>query len=74
MIRRVQALSGFTGRKGLRRRFGKSKLKFSCSTRDRVLILLNLSIGEVAGTCSGAVKCVDIARNTDGVGRLLGEI
>ena len=35
------------------------------------MILLNLSIGEVAGTCSGAVKCVDIARNTDSVGRLL---
>ena len=30
-----------------------------------------LSFGEVAGTCSGAVKCVDIARNTDGVGRQL---
>ena len=36
-----------------------------------VLILGYLSLGGVAGTCSGAVKCVDIARNTDSVGRLL---
>jgi hypothetical protein len=71
VIRRVQALSGFTGRKGLRRRLFKSMLKSLGLTGKRVLILEGLSLGGVAGTCSGAVKCVDIARNTNGVGRLL---
>ena len=73
MIRRVRALSGFTGRKGLRRRFVKSKLKSSRSTGNRVLGLADLRFTEVTGTCSGAVKCVEIARNTKGVGRLLGK-
>ncbi len=71
MIRRVQALSGFTGRKGLRRRFIKSKFKYFSLTGNRVLKLIDLSIRGVARTCSGAVKCVEIARNTNGVGRQL---
>jgi len=71
VIRRVRALSGFTGRKGLRRRSIKSLFKSLGLTGNRVLILMDLSLGGVAGTCSGAVKCVEIARNTDGVGRLL---
>jgi len=39
VIRRVQALSGFTGRKGLRRRYVKSMFKYFCSTEERALIL-----------------------------------
>ena len=74
VIRRVRALSGFTGRKGLRRRYIASKLKSSCLTGKRVLIRIYLRLGEVTGTCSGAVKCVDIARNTNGVGKLLAKI
>ena len=34
--------------------------------------LLDLSIVEVKGISSGAVKCVDIGKNTDGEGILLG--
>ena len=41
VIRRVRALSGFTGRKGLRRRFIKSKLKSPRLTGKPVLILIN---------------------------------
>ena len=41
MIRRVQALSGFTGRKGLRRRRIKSMFKYFRSTEERALILVS---------------------------------
>ncbi len=34
--------------------------------------LLNLSVAEVTGISSVGVKSVDIRRNTNGVGRLLG--
>ena len=71
MKRRVQALSGFTGRKGLRRRPIASCLKSLRSTEETGKRWVGLSLGGVAGTCSEAVKCVDIARNTNGVGRLL---
>jgi len=38
------------------------------STVELPLILQPLSIGEVAGIRGVAVKCVDITRNTRGVG------
>ena len=41
-------------------------------TVDPVSILLTLSETEVSGIPGVAVKCVDIRRNTDGEGSLLG--
>ncbi len=41
-------------------------------TVDPVLILLILSETEVSGIPGVAVKCVDIRRNTEGEGSLLG--
>ena len=38
------------------------------------LILQDLSVLGVSGTCGVAVKCVDITRNTGGEGSLLGQI
>ncbi len=40
-------------------------------TVELPLILLFLSIVEVGGMCSVAVKCIDITQNTDCVGSLL---
>jgi hypothetical protein len=63
VIRRVQALSGVTGRKELRRWTSK---------RYRLLFELLVSrMVEVTGISSVGVKSVDIRRNTNGVGRLL---
>ena len=71
-IRRVQALSGFTGRKGFRRLITKSHLKARGSTAemDERLIVLRTS-GET-GILGGGVKSVDIERNANGEGRSLG--
>ncbi len=41
------------------------------STHELHLKLFFLSVGEVAGIPSVAVKCVDIRRNTSGEGDLL---
>ena len=71
VIRRIQALSGITGRKELRRRFVKQIVKACGSTAYPLFELLSLSMREVAGIPSVGVKSVDIRRNTDGVGRLL---
>ena len=72
VIRRVQALSGFTGRKGFRRRIVKFGLKDRGSTVgvDRILAVLRVSGG--TGILGGGVKSVDIERNVDGEGRSLG--
>ena len=70
--RRVQALSGITGRKELRRWHRKRIVKACGSTAYPLFELLSLSIRELAGISSVGVKSVDIRRNTDGVGRLLG--
>jgi hypothetical protein len=72
VIRRVQALSGFTGRKGFRRRIVKSGLKDQGSTlgMDQILIILRM-LGET-GILGGGVKSVDIERNANGEGRSLG--
>ena len=69
VIRRAQALSGFTGRKELRRRLSKRGIKSDGLTIQLYRELDNLSLEEVAGISGGGVKSVDIRRNTDGVGR-----
>ena len=71
VMRRVQTLSGFIGCKELRRLIRASYLKYY----DLIIVFgkisLDLMVGEGAGTCGVAVKCVDIAGNTKGVGRHL---
>ena len=71
VIRRVQALSGITGRKELRRWHSKQIVKLCGSTAYPLSELLSLSTREVTGIPGVGVKSVDIGRNTDGVGRLL---
>ena len=72
VMRRVQTLSGFIGRKELRRLFSAFCLKYSDLIGELDKIWLNLMIGEGAGTYGVAVKCVDIVWNTKGEGRHLG--
>ncbi len=47
-------------------------MKSRGSTSELSLILLSLRIVEEDGIPGGAVKCVDIGRNTRGEGGLLG--
>ena len=72
VIRRTQALSGVTGRKELRRRLVKRIVKSGGSTISPLFELTNSRVVEVTGISSVGVKSVDIRRNTNGVGRLLG--
>ena len=72
VIRRVQALSGVTGRKELRRRFVKRIVKSDGSTINTLFELTNSRIAEVTGISGVGVISVDLRRNTNGVGRLLG--
>ncbi len=72
VIRRVQALSGVTGRKELRRRLIKRVMKTIGSTDSLLFELMSSRVSEVAGIPSVGVKSVDIRRNTNGVGRRLG--
>ena len=55
----------------MRRRDFKSDVKDKGSTLKLHLKLEFLSVGEVSGIPSVAVKCVDIRRNTGGEGGLL---
>jgi hypothetical protein len=71
-IRRVQALSGFTGRKGFRRLIDKSCLKVRGSTARMDVILLILRTSGETGILGGGVKSVDIERNANGEGKSLG--
>ena len=71
VIRRIQALSGITGRKELRRWHSKRVVKACGSTIHTLLELLSLRMREVIGIPCVGVKSVDIGRNTDGVGSLL---
>lgn len=71
MKRGARALSGFIGRKEMRRCFGKSVVKASSSTREMRRILPELRQREGSGISGGAVKCVDIGRNTSGEGDFL---
>ena len=54
-----------------RRRVIKSDVKYRGLTPGLHLKLSVLSVGEVSGIPSVAVKCVDIRRNTSGEGGLL---
>jgi hypothetical protein len=47
-------------------------VKYSRSTVEVPLILRNLSTVEVGGIDGVAVKCLDIVKNTDSEGSLLG--
>ncbi len=71
VIQRVQALSGFIGRKAFRRLICKLFFKDHGSTGGREIILRVLVIGGVSGTDGVVVKYVDIIRNSEGEGRKL---
>ena len=49
----------------------KLEVKARGSTPELPLKLVGLSVGEVSGTPSVAVECVDIRKNTRGEGDLL---
>ena len=70
--RRVQALSGFIGRKVFRRRLRTFLIKARGLTAERLEIRREWSNFGSAGTDGVAVKCVDIVWNTKGEGRHLG--
>ena len=67
-MRRVRTLPGLIGRKATRRRSHKSDVKDFCSTEEKHWKLWELRQREVSGISGGAVKCVDIGRNTRGEG------
>jgi hypothetical protein len=69
VIREVQALPGFTGRKVFRRRFSKLFFKARGLTSERGVILEELRNFGVTGTIGVGVKSVDIDRNSKGEGR-----
>ena len=71
VIQRVQALSGFIGRKAFRRLICKLSFKDHGSTGGREVILADLIIGGVSRTDGVVVKYVDIIRNSKGEGRKL---
>ena len=71
VIRGVRALSGFIGRKEKRRCFGKSVVKVSGLTGEMRWKLSKLRQREESRIPGGAVKCVDIGRNTSGEGASL---
>ena len=70
--RTVRTLFGITGLKGCVGGADKSGVKSLGSTEELRLILLCLREIEVSGTSGGAVKCVDIGRNTGGESGSLG--
>ncbi len=74
VIQRVQALSGFIGRKAFRRWLGKLYFKDQSSTLGRGTILSDLKGFGAFGTVGVEVKFVDIDRNTKGEGRKLGTL
>lgn len=69
VIRRVQALSGFIGRKGFRRLLCKLHFKARGLTSERGVILQGLRDFGATGTYHVGVKSVDMIRNTKGEGR-----
>ena len=71
VIRGARALSGFTGRKEMRRCLKKFRVKASRSTGKSHGKLLRLRQIEERGIPGGVVKCVDIRRNTKGEGTSL---
>ena len=71
VIHRVQALSGITGRKEMRRRPEKFYVKSWCLTPESHRKLPGLRQKGERGIPGGAVKCVDIRKNTKGEGTSL---
>ena len=72
VIRRVQALSGFIGRKESRRRSVKFSVKSQGSTLKLLKKLTGWSDVGGAGIPHVEVKFVDMRKNTKGEGRHLG--
>src|SRR5262245_43068688 len=71
VIRRRRALSGVTGRKGCAGGGSRGEMK-SPGLPGRVVARRDrLRVAEGRGIPGGAVKCVEIRRNTDGVGSAL---
>ena len=70
VIRGMRALSGFIG--WVRRRQSKSAVKYRGSTPGLPMILFGWDTSEAGGMCGVAVKCIDIAQNTDCGGIRLG--
>jgi hypothetical protein len=71
VIRRRQALSGITGRKGCVGGLMGQLVKSSDSIGKLHLKLSGLRVRGESGTRGVAVECVDIARNADGEGSSL---
>ena len=71
VIRGVQALSGFIGRKECRRRFFKYRVKAWGSTPEMLAKLVDLWMFGVTRILGGRVKSVDIKKNTKSEGRQL---
>ena len=69
VIRRVQALPGFIGRKEFRRRSFKLCFKDRGLTSERGVILKELKNLGATGTHRVGVKSVDMMRNTKGEGK-----
>ena len=73
VIRRRRALSGVIGRKGCAGGHARGQVKAPGSTGRGVSRRHGLRLVEGRGTPGGAVKCVEIRKNTDGVSSALGE-
>ena len=71
VIHRALALSGFTGRKEMRRRLCKLLVKSFCLTEKLQVILHKLRQEGERGISGGVVKCVDIRKNTESEGTSL---
>ena len=71
VIRRVQALSGFTGRKASVGVLLSFHFNTGAQLQIQVEILIKLSLLGGAGILGGGVKSVDIERNTIREGELL---
>ena len=71
VIRRVQALSGITGRKAYVGGALSEMRNLVAQPSRLYLILACWRSAEASGITGVAVKCVDIGRNTNGEGSLL---
>ena len=72
VIRRVQALSGFIGRKEYVGGLESWILKPRAQPGFWIQYFLALRIAGASGIGGVAVKCVDLAKNTNSEGSLLG--
>ena len=71
VIRRVQALSGFIGRKAYRRWGYTWRVQAFSSTEELLVIRYLLSLLEGTGILRGGVKSVDTKRNAKGEDKFL---